>query len=353
MILGSHFYCPYTDCEHLEKECASSQTIWSMDKACPCYANKEDMDYYRLSNSDEIEVESYLEGFPYPSFDAFTHLMTDKRDHLSESDKRDFWNRVAFTNYIQHYWPDGHTPPYTGNESLFDNDYDALKAVLADLNPQIIIVWHEAIKDCLLAHDELTFMGMIDMPVISTYLFTYPGAAQKLSKTQLKLLAEKYNLISETVTTEWLKDLLKKSFNNPHAVESFGVKTIFVDNDTEIRQPKQKGKKIKDIAALLKQCATQKLIIRMGNRLSFGPGMSGLHKETFFKLIKEHFEIPPMTTQIFSKMFDYNFGHYYITSQTEDAKTKLMKSIFDKVYMKKEQRKQNGSNQSAQGDMTL
>lgn len=27
LILGSHFYCPYTDCSHLKEECASSNTI--------------------------------------------------------------------------------------------------------------------------------------------------------------------------------------------------------------------------------------------------------------------------------------------------------------------------------------
>ena len=43
-----------------------------MDAACPCYVGKEDQNYYKLSNSDTIEVDSYLEGFPYPSFDAFT-----------------------------------------------------------------------------------------------------------------------------------------------------------------------------------------------------------------------------------------------------------------------------------------
>lgn len=61
-----------------------------MDAACPCYVGKEDQNYYKLSNSDTIEVDSYLEGFPYPSFDAFTYLMLNKRDYLSEDENFSF-----------------------------------------------------------------------------------------------------------------------------------------------------------------------------------------------------------------------------------------------------------------------
>ncbi len=33
LILGSHFYCPYTDCSHLKEECASSNTICIIRKS--------------------------------------------------------------------------------------------------------------------------------------------------------------------------------------------------------------------------------------------------------------------------------------------------------------------------------
>ena len=74
LIAGSHFRCPYSNCVHLKKECASSSTIFEMDQKCPCYLDKEDQEYYRLSNSDTIEVNSYLEGFSYQAFSAFTYL---------------------------------------------------------------------------------------------------------------------------------------------------------------------------------------------------------------------------------------------------------------------------------------
>lgn len=332
LILGSHFYCPYTDCSHLKEECASSNTIWSMDAACPCYVGKEDQNYYKLSNSDTIEVDSYLEGFPYPSFDAFTYLMLNKRDYLSEDEKLLFWDQVAFTNYIQHYWPNGYTPPYEDNESLFDADYEAFKEVLTELRPQIVIVWNKAIKDCLLSNGDLQFVGMINIPIISTYMFIYEGAEPELSPKQLEKLKKEYNIISEKIETKWLRELLIESFNDPHAVEAFRQKIEYV----KCIQGGRSDSNIENIVTLLKRCATQKLIIRMGNKLNFGPGLSRVHKEIFLKLIKESFDAPLKgTNEAFSKMFDYKFGHCKIPDNANDNKIKLMKSIFSMVKKKK------------------
>ena len=183
-----------------------------MDAACPCYVGKEDQNYYKLSNSDTIEVDSYLEGFPYPSFDAFTYLMLNKRDYLSEDEKLLFWDQIAFTNYIQHYWPNGYTPPYEDNESLFDADYEAFKEVLTELRPQIVIVWNKAIKDCLLSNGDLQFVGMINIPIISTYMFIYEGAEPELSPKQLEKLKKEYNIISEKIETKWRRELLIELF---------------------------------------------------------------------------------------------------------------------------------------------
>ena len=93
---------------------------------------------------------------------------------------------------------------------------------------------------------------------------------------------------------------------------------------------------IDNIVTLLKRCATQKLIIRMGNKLNFGPGLSRVHKEIFLKLIKESFDAPLKgTNEAFSKMFDYKFGHCKIPDNANDNKIKLMKSIFSMVKKKK------------------
>lgn len=335
LILGSHFYCPYADCPHLKEACASSDSIRAMDDACPCYTNKDGRDYYKLSNSNEIEIESYLEGFPYPSYDAFTYLMLDKRDHLTEQEKRDFWEQVAFTNYIQHYWPDGYTPPYNGNEPLFDADYGVFKEVLDELKPQIVIVWNEAIRDCLQEHNELQYVGMMNMPIISAYLFACYGAEQRSDPKLMKTLLQRYTFVSEKLNTAWLKALMIRSFNDPHAVDQFQIKTVY-EHDVLMNPIRERGySSIKDIVTLLKQCATRKLIVRKGNRLDFSPGFSRMHKEIFVELIKEHFDVPGRINVGLTKMFGYEPGHYQISKHADDDKIKKMKSVFDRVKKKR------------------
>lgn len=335
LVLGSHFYCPYADCPHLKEACASSSSIRTMDDACPCYTNKGDRDYYKLSNSNEIEIESYLEGFPYPSYDAFTYLMLDKRDHLTEQEKRDFWEQVAFTNYIQHYWPDGYTPPYNGNEPLFDADYEAFKEVLDELKPQIVIVWNEAIRDCLQEHNELQYIGMMNMPIISAYLFACYGAEQRSNPKLMKTLLQQYTFVSEKLNAAWLKALLVRSFNDPHAVDKFQIKTVYEHSVTTNPTQERGYSSIKDIVTLLKQCATRKLIVRKGNRLDFSPGFSRMHKEIFMELIKEHFDVPSRINIGLTKMFGYEPGHYQISKHADDDKIKKMKSVFDRVKKKR------------------
>ena len=41
-----------------------------------------DRDYYRLSNSNVIEIDSYLEGEHYPAYSSFTHKMLYRMNRL-------------------------------------------------------------------------------------------------------------------------------------------------------------------------------------------------------------------------------------------------------------------------------
>lgn len=302
-----------------------------MDRACPYYINKEDPEYYRLSNSDEIEVESYLEGFPYPAFDAFTSLLLKKRDYLTEDEKRHFWDQVAFTNYIQHYWPDGYTPAYADNKELFDTDYEAFREVLLQLKPQVVYVWHEAIKDCLRAHGDLRFIGMTNMPIISTYLFVYDGAEPPLSSVCLRELTAQYGIASEEVSTEWLRKLLLDSFGVSTG-NVFGVRTLYVEDRKEVLQNRKGVAGIRDFVTLLKRCVGQGLLVRDGSRLAFAPELTRRHREIFLKLIKEYFAVPKKgTNAALARMFGYNPGHYQITEKEDDEIVKSMKSLFGQV----------------------
>lgn len=329
LILGSHFYCPYQDCRYLHSACASSKSIREMDWKCPYYISKDNTEYYRLSNSCEIELESFLEGFQYASFSAFTYLMLERRDYLTEDEKRNFWEQVAFTNYLQHYLPDGYMPDYTGNEKLFDADYEAFIEVLEELNPQVVFVWGQTVKDCLVAHGDLTFLGMTKLPVLSVYVFTYEGkGSQPLSKAELKDLMVRYQISTEKLQTEWIRELIVRAYQNPKAVD------LLVPLPGKREKNGGEDSPIYDFATLLKRCATQKLIVRAGDRLAFSAHLKRLHKEKFLQLVKSHFQVPPYSNEAFERMFGYKSCHYSTSQIKEDATIQLMEHLFNRVRSK-------------------
>ena len=332
LVLGSHFYCPFNDCPHLKGECGSNKTISEMDMKCPCYIDKEDNGYYRLSNSDTIEIDSYLEGFPYPAFSAFTYIMLKKRDHITEKEKNDFWNKVAFTNYIQHYWVDGESPEYSDNKELYDTDYEAFMQVVEELKPHIILVWNKAIKECLVSHGDLNYFGMIDMPVISVYVFSSNNDDTKLTTVQTKKLKSTYKIIPENITVDWIESLFVRYFNNQDAVKAFKLKT---KDERLAGIGMADTRKIKNITTLFKQLSTQKILIRREDNIDFGNNLTNVHKEVFMKYIKQTFDVPLYTNECLSNMFRYNFYHYHVTDSFEDNITKKMKAIFRMVAIKR------------------
>ena len=118
-------------------------------------------------------------------------------------------------------------------------------------------------------------------------------------------------------------------------MESFRLKMEYVDHNRLSVPLKQDGAGIKDIVTLLKRCAKQKLIVRMGDKLDFGPGMLRMHREIFLKLVKEHFDVPAKGINTgFSRMFGYEFSHCQIPEKADDSKIRLMRSIFSQVRKK-------------------
>ena len=85
LVLGAYHYCWYDKCRYF-KECVTEE-------------------YYRLSNSNVIEIDSYLEGGHCPAYSSFTHRMLGKKSFLGSEARASFWERVAFYNWIQHYLP--------------------------------------------------------------------------------------------------------------------------------------------------------------------------------------------------------------------------------------------------------
>ena len=77
LVLGAYHYCWYGKCRYF-KECVVEGRVADYDTVCPEYERMSDRDYYRLSNSNIIEIDSYLEGEHYPAYDSFTHRMLGK-----------------------------------------------------------------------------------------------------------------------------------------------------------------------------------------------------------------------------------------------------------------------------------
>lgn len=94
LVLGAYHYCWYGKCRYF-KECVVEGRVADYDTVCPEYERMSYRDYYRLSNSNIIEIDSYLEGEHYPAYDSFTHRMLGKKSYLGPESRASFWEREA------------------------------------------------------------------------------------------------------------------------------------------------------------------------------------------------------------------------------------------------------------------
>ncbi len=156
LVLGVFHVCTEGDCP-FRSECLSESSRY--DVSCPIYKGMDN--YYRLSNSNEIEIESYLEGeVKYPTYSSITKYLCNVNRHLTETEKRSLWDSIAYTNFLQNFRGDYDSVPYKGNTEMFDSQLPALKAVLDELQPEVLYVIDTAVTDCLRAHLE-DFPGLV------------------------------------------------------------------------------------------------------------------------------------------------------------------------------------------------
>lgn len=207
LVVGAHHYCPF-ECQYKEECMVNSQPF---DRCCPTFVRniekfgEEYKDYYTLSNDNAVEIDSYIDGAPYPAYSAFTKYMLGIPDYLTKEQKKEFWDSVAFHQYTQHYLSDGFTPSYQDEKELFDEDYPAFADTINKLQPEVVFVWNPAVRDCILAHEAksdaplLIYKGMTDMQALSVYVFVgrgflSRGKAKKgvLSAKHIKVVADKY-----------------------------------------------------------------------------------------------------------------------------------------------------------------
>ena len=77
-----HFLCTRGFCLHsvykkaacnYYDQCVRAGRSSEFDELCPIYKSRMELyDYYRISNSNIIEVDSFLDGARYPSLQVFT-----------------------------------------------------------------------------------------------------------------------------------------------------------------------------------------------------------------------------------------------------------------------------------------
>ena len=188
LVLGAYHYCWYDKCRYF-KECVVEGRVADYDTVCPEYERMSDRDYYRLSNSNVIEIDSYLEGEHYPAYDSFTHRMLGKKSYLGSEARASFWERVAFYNWIQHYLP-GPVEDFSYErwEPVFMQDLPAFEDVLHELRPQAVLVWTEPLRQFLDRHCtslegiSLVRTGVIEMEALEAweYRVGYEGEPVRL-----------------------------------------------------------------------------------------------------------------------------------------------------------------------------
>lgn len=166
--------------------------------------------YYRISNSNIIEIDSYIEGERCPSYGEFTRRMTDKSGRLiSSEDRENFWESVIFYNYIQHFLPEAEEFSYQDHKEELDADFPAFARVLDKLKPEIIYIWTDAIKDAVLnnrmslAGIELVPCSREDVGSMSVWTITVKYAREGITSDVNSLLTE--------ASVSWFKNMDKKT----------------------------------------------------------------------------------------------------------------------------------------------
>lgn len=180
-----------------------------MDNACPVYAEQRkssDEDYAKyfvLSNSDTIEMSSYLEieDVTYSTYKEFTRKMLGLKPGFMSCEVRSrLWEHVIFHNFLQHYVNTKEPVPYdtertpgtlhnskalTG-KAMFDAAIPALKEVLVEYKPLYIYVWSDSVKECIIANINkvhgLKYEGIVDFDLssVSVSLFSYNRKKESL-----------------------------------------------------------------------------------------------------------------------------------------------------------------------------
>ena len=221
LVLGVFHVC-LCDCEFRD-DCFKNTKKY--DRECPEYKDRDE--YYALSNSNEIEVESYLEQVhSHYSYGYITKYFYKTNKSVSEELKREFWDSIAFTNFLQNMQMTYMTLEYDEkNKLMFDNNIPAFEQLLNELQPEVIYVIDKAVKDCLCAEGNeingLEFVDSYEDWQVPVYRFTYKFKSKdtpknilkeietkletKLEESNLRLIGNPYKILLDKINA--IKDL--------------------------------------------------------------------------------------------------------------------------------------------------
>lgn len=214
LVVGAYHFCWEAHagsygCTYYDR-CVREGRSREFDDLCPIYKSRMDLydGYYRISNSNIIEIDSYTEGERCPSYGEFTHFMTGIRGRIiTQNERLDFWNSVAFYNYIQHFLPEAEDFSYQERKSVLDADFPAFMQVLEELEPDVIYIWTDAVKDAVFSNahrlggTRLKLMGNHSVGSMSVWevAVSYDG---RLTANDITRLVEKAMSWSEKSGTD-------------------------------------------------------------------------------------------------------------------------------------------------------
>ena len=136
MVLGASFYCNHTECKFFKQctsiECKDSRAY---DEICPIYAK----DNKKLHREPEYAIEDCVSTYQKFAAGLAKYVGTEDYDEV--------WSHVAFTNYVQFFLPAENGYRETRKSDLSERDYEAFVETLAELKPDIVIVWGSVINN--------------------------------------------------------------------------------------------------------------------------------------------------------------------------------------------------------------
>lgn len=169
LVVGINHWCAhFDDCEHYD-DCIRQHHCRKYDATCPFGYSEVTGERYFLSRSTYEAFDCYYDTVRkleenedlvnkvglsgYGCLKEFMLYMEGKYDDANTREQQDFWDRVAFYNYIQHFTSKPLTSTSAGLKNELDEssaeDLEAFCNVLKELRPQFVVVFHRNISEIL------------------------------------------------------------------------------------------------------------------------------------------------------------------------------------------------------------